>query len=78
MKRNTPTEDYEFTVNADEFYGYEVRLPHQCDSWKIIGRDYKQQFNREVAIQQMELFVKRAQEALEELKKTPLTIERED
>lgn len=76
MNRETPTEDYEFSVDRTYDYvdgkrietGYEVSLPHQCDEWKIIGWDYKDQPDKNIAIKQMELFVKRAQEALEKLK----------
>ena len=61
-------------------FGYSVSLPHQCDAWEIIGAEVESQeiphndgypshpTSKELAINQMELFVKRAQEALEKLK----------
>lgn len=60
-------------------FGYSVSLPHQCDDWEIIGAeddsfshngDYPAcPCDKELAVKQMELFCKRANEALEELKK---------
>jgi hypothetical protein len=85
--RNSFTEDYDFEVSKEEGYdnmegvfGYSVSLPHQCDSWEIIGADVEEQeiphngcypampVSKELAVNQMELFIKRAQEALEKLK----------
>lgn len=59
--------------------GYSVTLPHQCDEWEIVGADGDdsephngrypaQPVSKELAVAQMELFVQRAQEALEELR----------
>lgn len=61
-------------------YGYSVSMPHQCDAWEIIGAEANDDAEpcvegrnfyplKTTAIFQMELFIKRAQEALEELKK---------
>ena len=84
--RNSFTDDYEFTVEKEEGYGdfegvfgYSVSLPHQCDSFEIIGAEVENQresngcypscpTSKKLAIQQMELFIKRANEALEKLK----------
>ena len=78
--RNSFTEDYEFEVfNRD---GYSVCLPHQCADWGIVGAQVDEEDqtiphnggyparpkSKELAVSQMELFVKRAQEALEKLK----------
>lgn len=65
-------------------YGYSVTLPHQCDEWEIIGAEeddesdipsigsyVKNPQSKLLAVNQMELFVKRAQEALEKLKALP-------
>ena len=67
----------------DEFkgiFGYSVSLPHQCDEWEIIGAEVKSQeiphndnypsnpTSKKLAVNQMELFIKRAIEALEKLK----------
>lgn len=61
-------------------FGYSVSLPHQCDGWEIIGAEdktgkYEHNFSypalplsKELAVKQMELFIKRANEALEKLK----------
>jgi hypothetical protein len=62
-------------------FGYSVNLPHQCDDWEILGaeveddekiealREYPDYpLSKELAISQMELFIKRANEALEKLK----------
>ena len=85
MHRNSFDEDYEFEVSGPSTgsVGYSVSLPHQCDSWEIVGADidlgdspsdeYTDDYpnlpkSKEVAVRQMELFVKRAQEALEKLK----------
>lgn len=86
--RDSFTEDYEFEVKKEEGYGefkgefgYSVSLPHQCDSWEIIGAEVESQeiphnnvnypshpTSKVLAVNQMELFVKRAKEALEKLK----------
>ena len=84
MHRNKFTEDYEFDVSkiADNegIAGYSVSLPHQCDDWEIVGADEDDEsvkhnesypalpLSKDVAIKQMELFIKRAQEALQKLK----------
>lgn len=81
MHRETLEEDYEFEVEKTRDGGYSVRLPHQCDSWEVLGADlgsedtstYTYDYpnlpkNKEASVRQMELFVKRAQEALEKLK----------
>ena len=89
MHREIFEEDYEFEVIKEESYsdeglpeGYSVSLPHQCDSWEIIGAgvDAKNQSiphngrypahpsSKELAVKQMELFCKRANEALQKLK----------
>lgn len=81
MKRSSFTEDYKFEV-VKEYEGYSVSLPHQCDSWEIIGAEVDDDdqtiphnggyaacpLSKEIAVNQMELFVKRATEALEKLK----------
>jgi len=84
-KRNSFTQDYEFTVTKREdwdnesIFGYSVYLPHQCDEWEIIGAEDESDIpsvdsypklpqSKELAINQMELFIKRANEALEKLK----------
>lgn len=80
--RNSFTEDYEFTVEKGASWrdkqGYSVSLPHQCDSWEIIGAEDDSVENdegypalplsKELAVKQMELFCKRANEALQKLK----------
>jgi hypothetical protein len=62
--------------------GYSVSLPHQCDGWEIVGAEIEAEnqsiphngrypalpASKELAINQMELFIKRANEALEKLK----------
>lgn len=62
--------------------GYSVSLPHQCDNWEIIGADVGKgdqsiphnggypalPVSKALAINQMELFIKRAQDALDRLK----------
>lgn len=79
----TPKEDYNFTVEKNDNGGFSVYLPHQCDEWKILGagvsgfektNEYIEYYpylpkNPKIAIKQMELFVKRAQEALEKLRR---------
>lgn len=64
----------------EDVSGYSVALPHQCGSWEIIGAEVEDQStphngrypshpcSKELAVSQMELFIKRAQEALEKLK----------
>lgn len=61
-------------------FGYSVSLPHQCDACEIIGAEVENQdiphngrypshpVSKELAVSQMELFIKRANEALEKLK----------
>jgi len=89
--RESLKEDYNFEVIKNDNGGFEINLPHQCDSWKILGFDASgipdfsnknaivdgeevegkypaSPKNKEFAVSQMELFVKRAQEALEKLK----------
>ena len=83
--RQTFKEDYEFIVRKEDSYdeeheaGYSVSLPHQCDSWEILGAedDDTEKHNgsypanpcsKELAVLQMELFIKRANEALQKLK----------
>lgn len=80
--RDSFTEDYEFNVQKTENGGYSVTLPHQCDDWDIIAADIDSTIDnaemtddypnlpksKELAISQMELFIKRASEALEKLK----------
>lgn len=82
--RNSLREDYDFLVLKNPNGGYEVSLPHQCDDWKILGFDAFEPdqaetepvegtypahpTNKAFAVSQMELFVRRAQEALEKLK----------
>lgn len=77
-------EDYIFEVSGPNEYikGYSVSLPHQCDDFEILGADMcfnkeTEEFSddspnlpikKEMAVKQMELFVQRAQEALEKLK----------
>ena len=83
MSRDTFTEDYEFEVSKNSKGGYSVSLPHQCDEWEIVGADidksepqpteYTNNYpslpkNKDLAVEQMELFIKRAEEALQKLK----------
>lgn len=91
MHRNSFTEDYKFHVSKEDGYeeyegifGYSVSLPHQCDSWEIVGAEVENKgdepnlehngcypalpSSKELAVKQMELFITRAQEALEKLK----------
>lgn len=85
MHRETFEEDYEFEVYKNKEGGYSVCLPHQCDSWEIVGAEVDTDFgnikseiytdnypnlpkDKEVALKQMELFIKRAKEALDKLK----------
>lgn len=61
-------------------WGYSVSLPHQCDAWEIVGAEDESgvhQHNgrypahpvsKQLVVKQMELFIKRAQEALLRLK----------
>lgn len=80
--RQSFKEDYEFYVETSNG-GYSVSLPHQCDEWEIVGAeidwdkvtdeeatdDYPNlPKSKELAVKQMELFIKRAKEALEKLK----------
>lgn len=46
---------------------YSVVLPHQCDSWEIVG-DYSTGLNKEEAIAELQRFIDEATDALEELK----------
>lgn len=79
--RENFTDDYEFEVTKTEAGGYSIVLPHQCDNWEILGaedEDFKEKdggsclinfpTNKEFAVKQMELFIKRANEALERLR----------
>lgn len=81
MHRPSFEEDYEFTVEKSYGGGFSVVLSHQCDQWEIVGADVDDDckepndegypaypLRKELAVQQMELFIKRAQEALEKLK----------
>ena len=83
MHRNTFEEDYDFSVGKNEEGGYSVTLPHQCDDWEIVGADIDKEEtqpceftddypnlpkSKDLAVKQMELFVKRANEALQKLK----------
>lgn len=80
MHRNSFEEDYHFEVSKTDEGGYSVYLPHQCDDWEIVGAEYNSKpengtddypnlpIDKELAVKQMELFVKRAKEALEKLK----------
>lgn len=54
----------EFEVYKSRYGSYEVSLPHQCDEWSITStKNYKE------AVEDLEDFIKDAQEALVELKK---------
>lgn len=82
--RDLFNDDYNFIVektepSEDKKSGYSVALPHQCDEWQIIGAedDDSQEHDggypacpvsKDFAVKQMELFCKRANEALERLK----------
>jgi hypothetical protein len=44
---------------------YSVRLPHSCDSWCITGNQSYSYVSKERAIEEMEQFIKEAQEAIE-------------
>jgi len=78
MHRKTFKEDYEFDVIKTYNGGYSVSLPHQCDDWEILGAVTTEEggddgylkcpLSKELAVAQMELFCKRANEALEKLK----------
>lgn len=57
----------EFTVRKNYKGNYSVYLPHQCDEWQIVGDEYDGEPDKESAISQMELFIKKANEALEKL-----------
>lgn len=79
--RKNLDDGYEFRVERmeeydGEFLGYSVSLPHQCDSWEILGAEKDENGNenylsypksKEAAIRQMELFIKSANQALVEL-----------
>ena len=82
MHRKSFEEDYEFEIYKTDDGGYSVSLPHQCGSWEIVGADIDDKKvdlekmtddypnlpkDKELAIRQMRLFVKRAEEALERL-----------
>jgi hypothetical protein len=67
--------------DAEGMFGYSVSLPHQCDAWEIIGAEVDEDTpeenngcypahpcSKELAVAQMELFIKRANEALQKLK----------
>lgn len=79
--RDSFTEDYDFEVKKTDGGGYSVSLPHQCNDWEIVGAEDKTEENddgypacpkdKKLAVAQMELFVKRANEALEKLKHLP-------
>jgi len=70
------------TINGKECFSYSVSLPHQCDNWEIIGAESGDDsiehgsgpnwtncpLSKEFSVNQMELFVKRANEALEKLR----------
>lgn len=51
------TDDFEDPEDA-VYTGYEVGLPHQCDSWRITSTD-----NRSIALQELTRFIKEAQSA---------------
>lgn len=89
MMRNRIDDDYKFSVFIDDDGGYEVCLPHQCGAFKVLGfeldrddepnapyvGDYPARpTDHDFAVRQMELFVQRAQEALERLKKKEWTV----
>ena len=79
--RETFDEDYDFYVKKTYRGGYSVSLPHQCGNWEIIGADVcdlkeddtndggypANPKDKALAINQMKLFILRANEALEEL-----------
>ena len=44
--RDSFTEDYEFEVFKNNQGGFSVCLPHQCDSWEIIGADVDTNFGK--------------------------------
>lgn len=51
--------------------GYLVQLPHQCEEWTVAGGEkYWTGTTKEKAIEQLETFIKEAQEALEKLKQS--------
>lgn len=66
---------------SDKNIGYSVSLPHQCGNWNVLAAedtnsDIKNTgdypglpLSKDFAVKQMELFCKRALEALEKLKK---------
>jgi hypothetical protein len=79
--RESFTEDYKFTVEKTITGGYSVWLPHQCDGWEVLGAEVDKgeviehdngypnlPKDHAFAVKQMELFVQRAQDALEKLK----------
>ena len=67
MKREAFDEDYDFTVEFDQ-NGYSIFLLHQCGDWDILGDKLKPCPTKELAVKQMQLFIQRANEALECLK----------
>lgn len=82
--RENLLEDYDFSVSKIG-EGYSISLPHQCDDWEILGanmevcnekimtgnEEYGLNYpkDKEMSIKQMKLFIKRAKQSLEELKK---------
>lgn len=82
MHRNKFTENYNFEVYKSGKGGYSISLPHQCGEWEILGAEVDEDddtepndggypalpLNKKLAIKQMELFIQRAQEALQKLR----------
>ncbi len=58
------TRDYE----TNEPDGWSVELPHQCDSWVIVGTDYRGEPDHAAAVAEMERFLAEGARALEALR----------
>lgn len=67
---------FDFDMSAvratkDDAWRYHIRLPHQCDTWDIVGEEYKQEergLPRDLAILRMERFISEAQVILDMLR----------
>jgi hypothetical protein len=70
------SEGFEFTVTRvkrDNLKGLEpgffVELPHQCDSWQIVGEKYGDPDSKATAVALLRSFIGEARQALDKLTK---------
>jgi hypothetical protein len=55
-------------LTEDGTEGWEVGLPHQCDSWMIVGDGYNKFATHDEAVAELERFITEATAALDTLK----------